>query len=111
MSQIFQEANCLRNCLAAVDESSTCRTKVISDHSVSNLGCSCYRSGGSLTSSDFKLARNVAKIATNPCLLDPFKDLGANCLTMVLRSKFDPSYSVRVDFIRAFVLVFWCRVA
>ena len=111
MSQIFQEANCLRNCLAVVDESFTCRTKVISDHSVSNLGCSCYRSGESLTSSDFKLVRNVAKTAVNPCLMDPFEDLGANCLTMVLRSKFDPSYSVRVDFIRAFVLVFWCRVA
>ena len=106
MSQKFQEANCPRNYLAAVDGSSVCRTKVISDHSVSNLGCSCYRSEESLTSSDFELVRNVAKTAVNPCLMDPFEDLGANCWTKVSRSKFGLSYSVRVDSTRAFVLVF-----
>ena len=103
MSQKFQEANCLRNCLAAVGGSSVCRTKVISGHSA---GCSYYRFEESLTSSDFEFVRNVAGTATNPYLLDPFEDLDAYCWTNVSRSKFDLNYSVRVDFIQAFVLVF-----
>ena len=106
MSQIFQEANCLRNCLAAVDGKSACRTKVISAHSASILGCSCHRFVVSLTTSDFGPTRSVAGTATNLCLMNPFKDLGVNCWTEVSRSKFDPSYSVHVDFRRAFVLVF-----
>ena len=106
MSQIFQEANCPRNCLAAVDGSSTCRTKVISAHSASILGCSCHRFVVSLTTSDFGPIGNVAGTATKPCLLDPFEDLGANCWTEVSRSKFGLNCLVRVDFRRAFVLVF-----
>ena len=106
MSQIFQEANCLRNCLAAVGGSSVYRTKVISAHSASILGCSCHRFVVSLTTSDFGPTRNVAGTATNLCLMDPFEDLGANCWTKVSRSKFDLNCSVHVDFRRAFVLVF-----